>query len=40
MHDDLPRSQDEALRKGAFLYFTGRVCKHGHVAPRYASFGG
>jgi len=33
-YKDLPRSRPEAKKKGAKIYFTGKPCKHGHVAPR------
>jgi hypothetical protein len=35
--DTLPRSQKEALALGSKLYYTGKPCKRGHIAPRYAS---
>lgn len=31
----LCRSRAEALANGAHTYFTGRPCKHGHIAARY-----
>jgi hypothetical protein len=31
---NLPKSRTEAKATGAKYYFTGEVCKHGHVAPR------
>jgi formate-dependent nitrite reductase cytochrome c552 subunit len=32
---DLPKSAAEAREVGAKFYFTGRPCKHGHVAERH-----
>lgn len=32
----LPSTANEAKATGAKLYFTGRPCSRGHVAPRYA----
>lgn len=32
-------SRDEAFRTGLKTYFTGKPCKHGHLAPRYTSTG-
>lgn len=29
-------TRQEALRQGLTFYFTGKVCKHGHVSQRYA----
>jgi 5-methylcytosine-specific restriction endonuclease McrA len=34
---ELPISQSEARRVGSKLYFTGKPCPHGHVAPRFTS---
>jgi hypothetical protein len=31
----LPKTRKEALELGSPLYYTGKRCKHGHVAPRY-----
>ena len=31
---NLPRSRQEAKDTGAKYYFTGELCKHGHIAPR------
>ena len=31
---DLPRSREEALLFGEPLFFTGRACRRGHIAPR------
>lgn len=31
----LPASKAQAIASGQKKYFTGRPCKHGHVAPRY-----
>lgn len=36
---DLPTSWKVAVTSGAQFYFTGRMCKRGHVAKRYASCG-
>lgn len=33
MYDDLPKTRAEAIAAGAPRYFTGKPCKHGHVAP-------
>jgi hypothetical protein len=33
----LPPSRDEVRKLGIDRFFTGRPCKHGHVAPRYVS---
>lgn len=30
----------DALRTGATRYFTGKPCKHGHIAERHATHGG
>jgi hypothetical protein len=35
--ETLPRSRDEARRRGLDRFFTGLVCKHGHLAARYVS---
>lgn len=32
---DLPSSRKEAMAIGSKRYFTGKPCKHGHIAPRY-----
>jgi hypothetical protein len=37
--DTLPRSRKEALALGSKHYFTGKPCKHGHVAERLTSVG-
>ena len=34
-----PASRTEALRLGVTRYFTGKSCKHGHIADRLASCG-
>jgi hypothetical protein len=34
-----PITKDEAKAKGLRFYFTGRVCRRGHVAQRYVSTG-
>lgn len=34
-NSELPPTRAEAKRIGASKYFTGKACKHGHVAPRY-----
>jgi hypothetical protein len=31
---ELPSTRSEAKKSGSKLYFTGKPCKHGHVAPR------
>jgi len=36
---DLPSSRTEALRLGLTRYYTGKPCKHGHVAQRLSSCG-
>lgn len=33
----LPRSRAEAMVAGSNKYYTGKPCKHGHLAPRYLS---
>ena len=30
----LPKTQDEAIRKGERYFFTGQPCKNGHVSQR------
>lgn len=35
VNQDMPTSAHEARASGASMYFTGKPCKHGHVAPRY-----
>ena len=35
MYEDLPRTKREAQQLGAKRYFTGRLCCHGHLSPRY-----
>ena len=32
--DNLPTNRAEAKSSGATHYFTGKPCKHGHIAPR------
>ena len=32
--DDLPKDRAAAKATGATHYFTGKACKHGHIAPR------
>lgn len=32
--DGLPKSRAEAVACGSYHYFTGRPCKHGHIAKR------
>jgi len=36
---DYPVSAVEAKKTGAHKYFTGKQCKYGHIAPRYAHNG-
>lgn len=36
---ELPYSRSEALRLGLTRYFTGKPCKHGHIAERLSSCG-
>lgn len=36
----LPKSWKEAKQNGSQFYYTGKPCRHGHVARRYASGGG
>ena len=31
---NLPKTRAEAKATGAKYYFTGELCKHGHIAPR------
>lgn len=33
----LPRTRAEALQIGSVHYFTGKPCRHGHIAPRITS---
>lgn len=33
--DTRPSSREEAKASGSKRYFTGKPCKHGHIAPRY-----
>lgn len=35
----LPASSKQAIESGLTRYFTGKACKHGHVAPRNANKG-
>ncbi len=30
----LPKSKDEAIAEGGRYYFSGRLCRHGHLCPR------
>jgi hypothetical protein len=32
-----PRTRPEALLSGDMYYFSGKPCKHGHIAPRFTS---
>lgn len=34
--DSLPATRKDAMALGAKRYFTGKPCKHGHVAARYS----
>lgn len=34
-NEKLPKSKKEAKRLGFTKYFTGKPCRHGHIAPRY-----
>lgn len=36
-HSVLPGTRAEARERGFAHFFTGKPCKHGHVAPRYVS---
>lgn len=38
--DMLPATQQEAKTIGSTQYFTGRPCKHGHIAPRFTANSG
>lgn len=38
--DSLPSTAGEAAAVGSRFYFTGKQCKHGHIAPRYTKAGG
>ncbi|MCW5621969.1 MAG: hypothetical protein KIS79_12760 [Burkholderiales bacterium] len=38
-HGDLPSSRKEALKVGVPMYYTGRLCIHGHQAPRHTHSG-
>ncbi len=31
----LPKSKGEALAEGGRFYFSGRLCKYGHLCPRF-----
>ena len=31
----LPKSKDEAIAEGGRYYFSGRLCGHGHLCPRF-----
>lgn len=33
----LPKTRAEAVRLGVDRFFTGKPCRHGHIAPRYVS---
>lgn len=37
---ELPCSRSAAKRAGNNFYFTGKPCKHGHIAKRYTRYGG
>ena len=37
--EQLPKTQLEAARMGMKEYYTGRPCKHGHIAERWAMNG-
>ncbi|WP_164848433.1 hypothetical protein [Sinorhizobium meliloti] len=39
-NDNLPRSRKDAIAVGVTRYFTGKPCKHGHVAARAVSNSG
>lgn len=40
-YDSLPLiSREDARGNGLSQFFTGQPCKHGHIAPRYVSYGG
>ncbi len=30
----LPKSKDEAIAEDGCIYFSGRLCRHGHLCPR------
>lgn len=34
--DKLPKRRRDAIKLGYTFYFTGKPCKHGHIAPRLA----
>lgn len=36
----LPKTRGEARLSGCAHYFTGKPCRHGHLAPRFVSTGG
>jgi hypothetical protein len=36
-HDQLPKSRDEARKRGLDRFYTGVPCRHGHLAARYVS---
>ncbi len=31
----LPNSKDEAIAEGGRYYFTGSLCRYGHLCPRF-----
>jgi hypothetical protein len=35
----LPKTREDAAKKGEQFYFTGDACKNGHVAKRYTTSG-
>ena len=39
MNKPLPKTKREATRLGVSRYFTGKICKHGHIAERYKTGG-
>jgi hypothetical protein len=34
-----PRRRGDAVAEGSVYYETGKLCKHGHIAPRFCSTG-
>ena len=32
---NLPATQQDAFSKESMYYFTGKPCKHGHIAPKF-----
>jgi hypothetical protein len=37
--NEIPSSRREASQMGSFKFYTGKACKHGHLAYRYTKTG-